>query len=100
MSVLLLGMGADMHTASIFPGSPNLDSALADDAAPLMAVEASGDLESRLTLTAPALKTARHTHILIKGDDKRTALATAQTATPKEAPVALVLPRATVHWAP
>ncbi|MEO0665145.1 MAG: 6-phosphogluconolactonase, partial [Pseudomonadota bacterium] len=32
ISVMLLGMGADMHTASIFPGADNLDLALAPDA--------------------------------------------------------------------
>ncbi|MEM9971747.1 MAG: 6-phosphogluconolactonase [Pseudomonadota bacterium] len=99
ISVLLLGMGADMHTASLFPGSPDLFRAIAPGATPLMAVEASGDLEDRLTLTAPALTGAAATHILITGDDKRAALTRAADLPPEAAPVALVLPRATVHWA-
>ena len=65
-----------------------------------MAVAASGDLEDRLTLTAPALNSARHTHLLITGDEKRAALARALTTPATEAPVALVLDGATVHWAP
>ncbi|NBO21241.1 MAG: 6-phosphogluconolactonase, partial [Rhodobacteraceae bacterium] len=32
ISVLLLGMGADMHTASLFPGADRLAEALSDDA--------------------------------------------------------------------
>ena len=32
ISVLLLGLGADMHTASLFPGADNLEAALAPDA--------------------------------------------------------------------
>ncbi len=100
LTVLLLGMGADMHTASLFPGSPDLGDALAEGAPPLMAVEASGDLEDRLTLTAPALVSALSPHILIAGDEKRAALEKAQGLSPAEAPVSIVLKRATVHWAP
>ncbi len=100
LTVLLLGMGTDMHTASLFPGSPDLAAALADDAPPLMGVEASGDLEDRLTLTAPALVSALSPHILITGDEKRAALEKAQELTAEEAPVSIVLKRATVHWAP
>jgi 6-phosphogluconolactonase len=40
ISVLLLGMGADMHTASLFPGADNLAAALDDHAPPLMAMRA------------------------------------------------------------
>jgi 6-phosphogluconolactonase len=40
--VLLLGMGADMHTASLFPGADRLDEALADRCA-----AADGDARAR-----------------------------------------------------
>ncbi len=100
ISVLLLGMGADMHTASLFPGSPDLPAALAGDAPPLMAVKASGDLEDRITLTGPALQNAMSTHVLIKGEDKREALDRALHLHPSEAPISLVLGQASVHWAP
>jgi 6-phosphogluconolactonase len=57
-------------------------------------------LEPRITLTAPVLTGAMSTHVLITGDDKRAAVERARKAKPTEAPVALVLGDAEVHWAP
>ena len=99
ISVLLLGMGADMHTASLFPGADQLAQALATDAPPLMALRAEAAGEPRITLTAPVLRDAMHIHILITGQDKREALARAQSLPPEQAPVRAVLDHATVHWA-
>ena len=65
LSVLLLGMGADMHTASLFPGADRLSDALADDAPMLMAMRAPGVPEPRVTLTAPVLQGAMSTHLVI-----------------------------------
>ncbi|RGP37743.1 6-phosphogluconolactonase [Pseudotabrizicola alkalilacus] len=98
ISVLLLGMGADMHTASLFPGADLLEQALAPDAPLLMALRAEAAGEPRITLSAPALKSAFHTHILIKGPEKRAALERAQSLSITEAPVRAVLDVATVHW--
>ncbi|SDX40915.1 6-phosphogluconolactonase [Roseicitreum antarcticum] len=99
LDVVLLGMGVDMHTASLFPGADNLTAALAKDAPPLMAMRADGAGEPRITLTAPVLRAAMHVHILITGAEKRAALERAATLDPAEAPVAAVLADAMVHWA-
>jgi len=101
VDVLVLGMGTDMHTASLFPGAPELSfaqSELADAVMPMVPV--GSDLEPRVTLSAQALETARQTHVLILGEEKKAALARAQRLSPAEAPIAQFLPNATVHWSP
>ena len=99
ISVLLLGMGADMHTASLFPGADNLVAALAADAPRLMPMRAEGAGEPRITLSAPVLNGALSKHIVITGSDKRAAIERARHLSPQEAPIAAVLQGATVHWA-
>ena len=99
ISVLLLGMGTDAHTASLFPGADKLAEALDPHAPPLMAMRAPGAPEPRITLTAPVLKAAMSTHILITGKEKREALEAARHKPVEEAPVQAVLGQATVHWA-
>lgn len=99
ISVLLLGMGADMHTASLFPGADRLEEALSASAPLLLPMRSEAAGEPRITLTAPVLRGAFHTHILITGPEKRAALERAQTLPPYEAPVRAVLDTATVHWA-
>lgn len=98
VSVMLLGMGADMHTASIFPGSDELEHALTTQD-PLAFVQPLDGLEPRVTLSAAVLRGAMSCHVVIKGADKRAALEKALTLPPEQAPIATVLSGATVHWA-
>lgn len=99
ISVLLLGMGADMHTASLFPGADRLAEALAPDAPVLLPMRAEAAGEPRITLSARVLAGALHTHVLITGEEKRAALERARALPPEEAPVRALLGKATVHWA-
>ena len=98
ITVLLLGMGSDMHTASLFPAASETVRALAPDAPPVMAIRSVKD-EPRITLTASALRGAINTHLLITGTDKREALERAQKLDPTEAPIREFLGDITVHWA-
>lgn len=98
ISVCLLGMGADMHTASIFPEADKLTEALTGTDI-LYPMRAPGAPEPRITLSADALKAAKNIHIVITGAEKRAALDKALTLDPIDAPVAAVLANATVHWA-
>jgi 6-phosphogluconolactonase len=98
IDVLLLGMGADMHTASLFPDAVGLAAAMANDAPMLLPISVEGQAVQRFTLTAPALRGAGAVHLLITGQDKREALTKAQELPELEAPVQTVLSQATIHW--
>jgi 6-phosphogluconolactonase len=100
IDVAMVGMGADMHTASMFPRAPGLEAALAHDAPVLLPVRIEGEPEPRITLAARILRGAMHLHIVITGDDKRAALERARDLDAADAPIAALLDDATVHWAP
>jgi 6-phosphogluconolactonase len=100
IDVCLLGMGEDMHTASLFPGADNLEAALERRAPILVPMRVDGAEEPRVTLSARVLNGAVAKHLVITGDKKRRAVERAQHTRPVEAPVAAVLDDMTVHWAP
>jgi 6-phosphogluconolactonase len=71
LDLVFLGMGADGHTASLFPGS----GALAERRALVAQVSADGQRSARLTLTLPALNAAARVVFLVAGEDKAAAAA-------------------------
>lgn len=69
--VTLLGMGDDGHTASLFPGSPNLSIALNPTAAAgCVGMWAPSPPQPRLSLNLSALLDSRRVLILLEGEAK------------------------------
>ncbi len=102
LSVVMLGMGADMHTASLFPGSESLPRAFESDAPAFVPVhqQGGGPVNQRISMTFPVLNGARRKHLMIVGAEKLQALERAKVKVdPMQAPVSVILPDTTVHWA-
>lgn len=100
-SVVILGMGGDGHTASLFPDSGELGLALTTDEA-TVAVRSASVAQPRITLSASRLHQARRHILHIVGDDKRAVLARAMAGDDvRELPIRafLACPLA-VYWAP
>ena len=107
---VVLGMGADAHTASLFPGAPQLGVAL-DPASALDACRVDPrplppDAPfPRITLTVARLLRARALHLVVTGEQKREVLHQAlASADPHRHPVAAILhapvARVHLHWSP
>ena len=72
LDLVLLGLGPDVHTASLFPDQPTLD---VKDRAVVGTEEAGMDpFVPRITLTIPAINTARRAVFLVAGEDKSDAV--------------------------
>jgi len=100
-SAVILGMGGDGHTASLFPDSGELGLALTTDEA-VVAVRAPSVPQPRITLSAAYLHRARRHILHIVGDNKRSVLARALAGDDaRELPIRafLACPLA-VYWAP
>jgi 6-phosphogluconolactonase len=67
LDLILLGVGVDGHTASLFPGSP----AVREVFRPVAAVHAAAAaLPERLTLTLPVINAAARVFVLVSGPEK------------------------------
>ena len=89
LDVLLLGMGADGHTASLFPGAAALD----ERARRVVPATGPTPPRERLTITPPVIGAARRVAVLVAGADKAATVARALRGPvrPRELPVQLAL---------
>jgi 6-phosphogluconolactonase len=90
LDVVVLGMGEDAHTASLFPGAPGYAHAIATDERLAWVVPATAP-HARITLTLHALLSARELLLSIAGPTKRAVLDNARASRDPDLPVSLVL---------
>jgi 6-phosphogluconolactonase len=95
--LLLLGLGTEGHTLSLFPGSPVLE----ETQRWVAAVEVAAKPPQRVTLTPVVANQARHTFFLVAGEDKREiveALKHEPEGRPSRYPAARIQPAGGVLW--
>lgn len=104
VDVLVLGMGNDGHTASLFPDAPELAIAMDPAGRELVASMTPASQEHRrITLTLAVLGQARYTFLHLKGADKLDTLrrALAQPQDTLSMPIrAFLKPGLQVFWSP
>jgi 6-phosphogluconolactonase len=95
-AALILGMGDDGHTASLFPASPNLEAGLAlggtaDDTPPCLAQVGAVAPAERISLTLPWILDARRIYLQFGGAAKVKVFNAAQAGPNRQYPVSFVL---------
>lgn len=75
LDLLVLGMGEDGHTASLFPHHP----ATREERRRVLGIEGPAEPAGRMTITPPVIRAARATLMLVSGEAKAAAVARAVT---------------------
>ena len=89
--VVLLGLGEDGHTASLFPGTPTLS-----ETGRLVDSIVGARPEPRITLTFPAIASSLHVAFIVCGSGKRDIVR--QIRDGADVPAARVTSRGTISW--
>jgi len=103
LDVLILGMGNDGHTASLFPDAPQLREALTVESQRTMVMTPPSQSQTRISLTLTAMADARFTALHLRGDVK---LATLKKAAESPHDIeampirAFLKPGLTLFWSP
>ena len=99
LDLVLLGMGDDGHTASLFPGTPALDEAHHRVVAQYVEKSTTGK-SWRITMTAPFINKATEVAILIAGAGKaaRVAEVLKGPADPHRLPIQMIQPSGQLIW--
>lgn len=91
--VLILGMGGDGHTASLFPGAARLAEATDMESGQIcMGIAPVTAPHERMTLTLPAILSSKHIYLHITGQKKKDVLEEALLPDPpEEMPIRFIL---------
>lgn len=89
--VVVLGMGEDGHTASLFPEADNIEQALADNAPDVLLIQPHSAPFLRISQTRQRLMRARALYLPVFGAAKMPILRAAQTAWDKRYPISSFL---------
>jgi 6-phosphogluconolactonase len=103
---LILGMGNDGHTASLFPGAANLEAAVDLHSGRICtAIRPPAASHERMTLTLPAILASRQLILHLQGEEKKKVLARAREAgDARQMPIRFILRQETtplaLYWSP
>lgn len=95
--VVVLGMGEDGHTASLFPAAAGTDAAMDLRSPQQLALITPGQAaHRRITMTLRTLLDARSVALLIQGESKRAVVEVASIGLAQDYPIAAILQQHTV----